>query len=167
MSLDTSGDAKKIGDFATGFIANNPPNPNREILDVVQTVLDNGFQVATKSGENFDITPPAGSLFINLVSGDTMPDEIGRACAEYWSKAIAIGAPEVCQDEVVSVSNDAGKIAAPIASGLRALGDAVPKTPIYFDFVNVIHTNVKTIVWTIVEDNKDGSCSSTVTGNVS
>jgi hypothetical protein len=141
------------------------PNPHREYLDFLQTVLDTDFQKATTSLKNFLINPPAGSLYFEYTTPYDMPRIIGVECARYWSQAIGFGDPESCR-QIDSVENDASKIAKPIEDELRNLittRDLL--TPYYYRFVDIIYRNVKTIEWTIIESDSD--CDSTFTGTVS
>ena len=165
MSLNTSADASAIANAYETLKGTFPVNPSRQLLDVIQSILDAGFQAATPSLGNFDITPPAGSLFIPLSSPEAMSESIGNACSEYWLKTIVPKTPESCKS-ISSVVNDAAKIAAPIAANLQSLsGMTAPSTPSFFKFVDAIHKEVKTIIWTIQESDSTG-CSTTLTGVV-
>ena len=162
--LDTANTSKILADEYKSFSTANPDNPDRPFLDFLQKTLDDHFQMADTSSGNFVITPPAGSLYFNKVSGNDMAYEIGRGCAEYWGKAIELGAPEVCL-EVVSVSNDADKIEDLIGNDLLNVYEQ--SEPHFFNFVDVIYKHVKSIKWTIVEADEPNSCSATISGSVS
>ena len=166
-----------LNSLATANLCNNNIQPlllsktEFAFISMLETILDNAFQAATKSLTNFDITPPADTLHFPLTNLNGVkiltPENIGLTCANYWSLAIAKGSPEKCSG-IDSVENDASKIAAPIASELRALcfrSITSMSTPYYFEFIDIIFRNVKTIVWTIKESSS--KCSSTLTGNVS
>ena len=166
-----------LNSLATANLCNNNIQPlllsktEFAFMAMLENILDNAFQASTKSLTNFDITPPAGTLHfpLTLLNGVKIltPENIGSTCANYWSLAIAKGSPVSCNG-IDSVINDASKIAAPIASELRALSYksiTSISTPYYFEFIDIIFRNVKTIVWTIKES--DSTCNSTLTGTVS
>lgn len=151
---------------------------DNQFITKLEYYLDNAFQNATKSITSFDISPPAGSLHFPLstseVRGNSFtfitPEAIGSECARYWSLAIAPGDPVSCQ-RVVSVINDAPKIAGPIATRIRAMMTAastgINYEPEYFNLVTIIYEEVSKINWTVVEDTPSSSCNTTLTGNVS
>jgi len=164
MSLNINKTAKILADEYITYSTSAPYNISRHYLDFLQSKLDKGFQEATESLKNFIISPPAGSLYINQIDPHYMPEEIGRACAEYWVKAIGFGKPEACNN-IDSVINDAAKIANPIAQELRTLRYMKSLSrPYYYKFVEIIYRNIKTIIWTIEESDSD--CGSTFTGNI-
>jgi len=153
MALDIDKTAKILRDEYIPYSLSKPHNIGRVYLDFLQSKLDEGFQEAEESLSNFLITPPAGTLYINQISVYQMPEEIGRACAEYWVKAIGEGSPE--STSIKSVTNDAAKIADPIASELRSLRHMTRlDRPYYYKFVEIIYRNVKTIEWTIEEEDQ-------------
>lgn len=148
MSLNTAGDAEAINtEYQKLLLAGGGLGNDRAFLDTLQSILDIGFQKATPTIGDVDISPPAGTLFIPLGTPYEMPMNIGQACADYWVKAIGFGEPE--EDHIDNIINDAAKIAAPIVSKIMHLSNS--GTPYYFKFVDVIHTEVKTIIWTVTE----------------
>jgi len=157
MALDTAGDANAITGNITGFI-NTKANASNSYIDNISAILDAGFQKATPTEANVDISPPAGSLLIVVGAAGTMPEVIGQACADYWVKAIAPASPQH-QLSISKVVNDAAKIAAPIAANLRALPGRGYLLPSYFDFVNAIHKEVKAIIWKVTEKDALGIAS--------
>lgn len=135
-------------------------------LRLMSSIIDDGFQQATPSAPNIDITAPAGTLMFEAVGDSGMAAEIGTKCAAYWAAAITpTGTPVSCSS-IASVSNDAAKIADVISSGLMALtGSTEPLVPAYYDFVDVIYGAVQTIVWTITETGAE--CNATLSATVS
>lgn len=125
---------------------------------VISVAFDKEFQRATRSNPNFLISPPAGSLDIHSCL-TIYPDAntarnfavcIGNKVAGYWAKAIGLGQP--CHEDFVkAVTNDAHKIAMPIASGLISLMYKELQVPYWLDFANVIISNVRTIMWNVIE----------------
>jgi len=160
MALDTSGDATKILKTLNDFIAAGS-TPGVSTLVVIAQILDTGFQLATPSETNVDISPPAGSLKFPPVFGKQLLINIGLECARYWSAAKAPGSP--VSRSSISLSNDAAKIAAPITANLTALCYGGYQTPYYFNFVDAIHKEVKTVVWKVTESNALGSTNYVVT----
>lgn len=166
MSLNTTKDALSISKAYDQHKKNFSLNPGRELLDIIQDTIDDGFQEAKPSLNNFDITSPAGSLFIPMSSGVDMANLIGKACADYWSKAITPKIPVSCRS-IISVVNDASKIEIPITKNLKTLsGKTEILKPLYYNFIDAIYKEVKTIKWTIMEADGSG-CSVTLTGAVS
>lgn len=169
--LDTSSAASAINTKYQNELRPLPFNGDTYLLGIIANVLDSGFQQATKSNPNIDISPPAGSLQFDLIGVSidnySYAYEIGNKCALYWSKTITpTGSPVSC-GSISSVTNDAMKIAPIIAQGLIGLGGSkVPVEPYYYNFVNVIYSAVKTIVWTVSESDGSG-CSATITTTVS
>jgi len=160
MSLNTSGDAGAISDAMIGFKSPDP-DAGFSMVPVISKILDDGFQAGSVSLPNVDISPPAGSFMLPCTSGQDMPELIGAECARYWSAAIGPGSPVSCSS--ITVSNDAAKIASPIAGNLRSLFGTGYLTPNYFDFVNAIHKEVKTIIWTVAESGPKCSANFVVT----
>ena len=70
-------------------------------------------------------------------------------------------------DVIVSVTNDAMKIALPIANNLlSATGKTAESKPLYFDFVEAIYKEVRTIIWTITELKASDGSTSVLTNTV-
>lgn len=154
MSLDTSGDAYKVSEeYQLLLKAGGGLGNDRSFLDILQTILDDGFQQAEPTILDIDISVVAGSLFIPLGKPNEMAMNIAQACAEYWFKAIGFGEPE--KDEVLEVINDAMKIIDPIVQKLHTIYN--PSVPYYELFINTIHTEVKTIIWTVTESDSVGN----------
>jgi len=139
------------------LLAMDPFPGESYFLDFIALTVDAEFQKATSTLPNIDITTPAGTLTFPVASEELMPDIIGNQCAAYWSVTITnTGIPvNICTEvpsTIVSVSNDANKIASVISNGLKALaGSSVPVVPYYLGFTNVIIEAVKTIIWTVNE----------------
>lgn len=104
---------------------------------------------------NVVMTSNAGLLKFNNVGNTTGSCSAwANAIAAYWAAQLTPGAPEL--ESIVSVSNDAAKIAGPITSSLLAMdfsSDIVGFSPNYENICKIIEDQVKTIVWTIVELN--------------
>ena len=166
MSLNASSTAKKIADNHSEYMHNFKDGGDiLGFLKILSKSLDEGFQEASISLENVDISPPFGSLNIPDGIYEQLAINIGLSCAGYWSKAIAPGTPQSCSS-ITSVTNDAGKIAAPIAAGIMSLcGSSEEITPHYEKFVKIIFDQVKTISWVITESS--GNCSATFGATVS
>ncbi|MDQ6990757.1 MAG: hypothetical protein Q9M11_03395 [Mariprofundaceae bacterium] len=159
MGLSATTDATAINKYISGLTTDSVL-----FIDNISTILDTGFQAAVPSLLNLDISPAAGTLALPHPSGgnSTMPELIGKACADYWQLAIGKGAPQH-KAAVTGVSNDASKIAAPIALSIRGLATGGYLVPSYTDFVTVIHNEVLTIKWTVNEADGSGSTTDLVT----
>ena len=121
-------------------------------LTILSKALDTQFQLGKVSQANVDITVAAGTLMIpySVATRPMMPEIIGQHCADYWKAAIG---PDTAQSlsMISSVTNDAAKIAAPIATSLRAVLASPVSTVPYVDFITAIYTEVLKIKWKVVE----------------
>ena len=160
--LDTSSTAATISSQYPNEKINFLDNDPSSYLRYIASVLDAGFQQATRTNPNIDITPPAGSLSFDICAPQEMANEIATKCALYWAATITpSGSPVACA-AIVSVSNDAMKIIQPIVSGLLAIGGSrVPIEPYHYRFVDVIYEAVKTIIWSVTEADGSG-CNTTI-----
>lgn len=159
MALDDTGTALNISaEYQTLLDGNYSGDPHGFLRDTLSVIMDAGFQEATPTMSNVNITAPAGSLLFPLVGGSAMALAIGTECARYWSEAISTNGIPVAFP-ITSVSNDAAKIAQPIADGLMGeTGASGPVVPSYLNFVKIIYDEVRTIIWTVEETNPaDGS----------
>lgn len=84
---------------------------------------------------------------------------MAKPITDYWKLQLTQGAP--MYDGIVSITNDAAKIEAPISAYLNSLTSTL-KTPSYEHLFSYIETQVKTIIWTVTET----SGTSTVTYDV-
>lgn len=168
MSLITSVTADKLNNRYNDFKVDNRTKityNHRDYLIFLATTLDEDFQQADLSSSNFDITPPAGSLSFDIASGLGQIAELSRKITDYWKLAVGLGAATT-QTEVVAVTNDAEKIYQPIYDGWLSLARGGVLTGNYEAFVEIIYSNVKTIVWTI-DEGTGGTVEATYTGDVS
>ena len=158
MAMNPGVVAKEIAEYFERNLDTTREWETYDLGKIISIVLDKEFQKATRSNPNFLINPPAGSLDIlsclkiysevNIARNFAVC--IGNKVAAYWAKAIGIG--QAChRDYVNSVTNDAAKIASPIAKGLIELTYKKIQVPYWLDFANVIISNVKTIQWSVVE----------------
>jgi hypothetical protein len=92
------------------------------------------------------------------------PTTMATQLASYWSSQLTPGAPQFCSS-IVSVTNDAAKIEAPIRSYLLGSYNGSELTPHYEHLFQFIESQVKSIIWTISESSKD--CSKTYTVTIS
>jgi len=151
MSLNTTNDASLIATTMSNYALNNGL-ADGSLLAVIANLIDQGFQQSIPTLLNVDITPPAGTLVFNQVNSIAMATEIGNACATYWASAVGFGIPESgTLNTITSVTNDASKIATPIANNiinLIGIGELIPP---YYHFVDAIHKEVRTIIWDVIE----------------
>jgi len=160
MSLLFSSTGSTIRDAKVNYNVAN----GSDFLQVLSSILDVDFQKATPSAVNIDITTPEGSLDIGYTNSPDMPKVIGQHVADYWAITIQpSGTP--LKDTIVAVVNDAAKIAEPIESGIKSLQSG-NGSPAYDDLIEVIFSNVKTIVWEIEETDIAG-VTHNFTANVS
>lgn len=89
---------------------------------------------------------------IVCASAGSVGDNMANAIAAYWSAQITPGAPQH-KSRIVSISNDAGKIAAPIKDYICSQTSTL-KTPSYEHLFQFIENQVKTIVWSVTETNE-------------
>ena len=165
MGLNSSSVASALNAKLDDYIKSEPTTDNRIFLDYLQAELDKGFQQASVSMQNVDISTVAGSLFIPFTDVYNMSKDIATACTQYWVQAITPGIPQGCE-AIVSVSNDASKIYSPIFNGLEAIAEKHEISEPYFqDMVDVIFNQVKTIMWIVVEASP--KCSTTFTVTIS
>jgi len=168
MSLDSNREALTLLSKYTGLKSTGGDTNPQNHLDFVASVIDAGFQMAVKTLSNIDITPPAGSLVFPFDSVIRNPYMIGEQCSEYWCKTITTsGAPDTL-DGIVSVTNDASKIAIPIANNLLALTGrkGTESKPLYFEFVDAIYKEVRTIKWTVTEIKYSDGSTTVLTNTV-
>lgn len=132
-------------------------NPNtyvkRSYIDIWQKELDDEFQKATKSQENFDITVPAGTLFIDFADtgqGKRMCMNIATGVMVYWSKAIGLGAPAYL-DKVESVVNDAITHIMPLYNDILSIRTSTEISDYYMEIHTKIIKHVRNIQWTVIE----------------
>lgn len=142
--------------------ANNVKN-GPSFLQTLSSILDADFQKATPTASNIDISTPAGSLNIVYTNSPDMAKVIGQHVAAYWAKTTQPSGGPV-KDAIESVSNNASGIAGPIESGIRNLKSGNGSLA-YNDIVEVIFSNVKTIVWEITETDA-GGVTHNLTANV-
>ena len=151
MGFNPNAVASKLDDKMRAMERGSDIPTDRTFMDFLQQVLDDGFQKGKPSLDNVDITSASGSLFIPMSKFELQALHIGNACASYWVSAITPGIPEAC-DSIVSVVNDAGKIAPVITSKINALAYSLKvREPYYEDMIKIIFDAVKTILWTVTE----------------
>ena len=162
MSLISTATASKLEAGMIAFIASQP-GTGFDNSSVIETIMDEDFQLATPSMPSVVLAPPAGSFRLPRSTSMSNPMAIGLECARYWSLAIAPGAPSVLSS-IVSISNDASKIAEPIAAKLTTLsGGDTMLSPAYAEFIDCIYSEVKTIIWTVSETSGPANTTYTVT----
>ena len=168
MAMDSYRAGKLLSDYYLSLRDCHCYNGGQEVLRYMEKVMDNEFQKATRSLDNIDITTPAGTLYFGIRKFEdsvNMPWIIGKEVARYWSVTIqTTGTPQAC-DEIKSVTNDALKIATPIALDLINMAKAnIIRTPYDQYFFKVIFDHVRTIRWTVKEGG--GGCDKTFTVQV-
>lgn len=144
--------AKNISDRLNGFKGQDYYDNALEIG--ISGELDRGFQNATPSMGNVDISTEAGTLMITKKdNGVEQAYEIGTKIALYWASAIKpTGTPQGCR-KIIAVANTALTIAEPIARDLLAFDHIANYShdDHYLEFVKIIFKHIKTIVWTVAE----------------
>lgn len=162
MPLISIATASKLESDMVSFIATQS-SPGFDNSSALETIIDKDFQLATPSLASVVLTPPAGTLRLPRNTSMSNPMDIGIECARYWSLAIAPGEPQI-HSSIVSVTNDASKIASPIAANLIALSSGgVMSSPSFAEFVDCIYREVITIVWEVKEISGPTSETYTVT----
>lgn len=145
--------ANHYKDFKNKVFEDPNPYNKRSFIDIWQKELDDEFQKATKSQQNFDITPPAGSLFIEFADtgfGKTMCLNIATAVMVYWSKAISLGAPAYL-DVVIAVSNDAITHIMPLYNDILSIRTTGEISDYFMKIHETIIKHVKNIKWMVTE----------------
>jgi len=104
--------------------------------------------------------------FVNTGNSCAGPaTNMAKAISDYWVAQLTKGTPTVL-DVIVSVTNDAGKINAPIKSYLCSQV-STSKTPNYEHLFQYIESQVKTIVWTVEEKNTAGDTTTIYSVSIS
>lgn len=86
--------------------------------------------------------------YIQACNGDDM---MGAKISEYWISQTAFGVPQY--DGIISITNDASKIRAPIENYICSLIGNIEYTPYYEHLFSYIENQVKSIIWTVTEQN--------------
>lgn len=131
-------------------------NFNQEILDSIGKAIDDEFQ---KADNTLNIKSPIpliakGTLKLNMKSNFILNAlEIGTKCAVYWSICIVpmVSILPQYMGAVTIVTNDAVKIATPIAQKLIQLSLNAKPNDDYKEMCKIIIEEVKTITWNITE----------------
>ena len=89
-------------------------------------------------------------------STNTMAEAIG----DYWIGQVTFGSPKY--DSIISVSNDASKIKSIISIYMCSMEFTSASNPPYEHLFSYIETQVKSIVWTVTEQNGDSTTTYTV-----
>ena len=162
MPLISTVTASKLEAGMIAFIASQPGS-GFDNSSVIETIMDADFQLGTPSMPSVLLAPPAGTFRLPRSTSMSNPMDIGLECARYWSLANDPGAPSVLSS-IVGISNDASKIAGPIAANLTALSSgSTMLMPSYAEFIDCIYREVKTIIWSVTETSGPSTTTYTVT----
>lgn len=132
-------------------VKNMDDRDDNTYLRLLEVSIDNEFQRAVPTMTNVDITTPANTLKINLVSVYEMAREIATACCTYWSTAIETSGVPAVGKEIVSVTNDAMTHIEPLTNDILAIYDGHNSNPPYMEFSEVLLTHMRNIEWTVTE----------------
>lgn len=152
-NLLKEGDIDKLKDL----LDKSPNHPfSNEFLKTMAKELDDEFQKAdnTLNIKSPIPLPAKGSLSLNLKSNFVLNAiEIGVKVSVYWSMCIVpmVSVLPQYMGMVTVVTNDAVKIAAPIAQKLIQLSLNAKPNDDYKEFCKIIIDEVKTITWNITE----------------
>lgn len=138
---------------------NQPPYPapvGTEWMDNYIVHYDNDANNGVFSAPSVVmVSSPEILRFDNLSAvcgGDNM---MAAKISEYWISQVTFGQPQYVS--IVSITNDAAKIRAPIENYLCTYPGGQESSPYYEHLFNFIEQQVKTIVWTVTEF--DGSAN--------
>lgn len=135
----------------------NDPVPPDEWVLKHQDVYFADAQAGTPSQPSVLIADGAhhGLLYFDVLNDVVTASNKAQSISNYWQAKLTFGTPILCGGTIVSITNDAAKIKAPIEAYLLS-GGAVAQDPPYAHEYAFIESQVKTIIWTVTElDGKD------------
>lgn len=108
------------------------------------------------------VSRPALLDFINTGNScASAPTNMAKVITDYWVSQLAFGTPQILTS-IVSITNDASKINAPIKDYLCTQVSTL-KTPSYNHIFQYIENQVKSIIWTVTEKDSTTTTSYPVT----
>lgn len=107
------------------------------------------------------ISQPELLRFNNYAVACGGDDMMAAKISEYWMAQVTFGSPQM--DGIISITNDAAKIRAPIENYMCSYPGGQESTPYYEHLFKFIEQQVKTIIWTVTELSGGVPTSYTVT----
>jgi len=164
--------AKEWRDIYTTDALKQPDWTKLKYFVIMDKVLDKWFQKCDRIPcQNFDITPPAGTLqaFSKITKLYTDQNTayknawiIAEGIMKYWSKAIKPAEP--CKlSKVTQVINDALIHIEPLANDIIKIRSKKEHNG-YLDLATIIYKHIKSITWEIIEE--DSVSKTTIIGQV-
>lgn len=95
------------------------------------------------------VSSPELLRFNNYAVACAGDDMMAAKISEYWISQVTFGEPQM--DGIVSITNDAAKIRAPIENYMCSYPGGIESSPYYEHLFNFIEQQVKTIIWTVTE----------------
>ena len=148
---------KVVSDLNEGQASYPPdPSPENEWISNFASVYDIDALSGVPTETSVLIVSDVSTLSFDLIDCSSMASSISA----YWENQLTFGTPKY--DSVISITNDASKINSTISSYVCGLV-STEKNPPYEHLFLFVENEVKSIIWTVTEQNGDNTETYTVT----